>query len=197
MQPICLIDMDNTLFDYEGQMRADLKKLASPEEVIPDDLWDENVPWLKERMRLIKNTPGWWVNLPKFKLGWDLYFLADELGFKCRILTKGPSSTPSAWVEKFQCIKQHFDNNVSVDIVGEDKSGTYGHVLIDDYGPYVLGWLEYRPRGLVIMPAQPYNAEIQHPNIIRYTGENIEVVTKALQAVKLRQPGEHWKQYLD
>lgn len=193
---IALFDMDNTLFDYEGKLKTDLKSLMSAGEEEPEDIWDETKPWLKARIDLITSVPGWWRTLPKFQLGWDLYDLCDHLGFECHVLTKGPRQKSFAWSEKVDCIQQHFGDAVNIDIVGKDKRGSYGRVLVDDYGPYILGWLEHRPRGLAIMPAHTYNEGFEHPNVIRYTGGNLEEIQRLLVAVKQRRPGEHWDRYL-
>lgn len=190
---ICLIDMDGTLFDYEGQLHIDLRKLMSPGEIEPEGLWDDTNGYLKARIDLIKSVPGWWRNLPKLKLGWDIYYLAVELGFDCHILTKGPSSKPHVWTEKVECVRMHFGDAVSLDIVGKDKSARYGRVLVDDYPPYAAGWLQHRPRGLVIMPASSTNESFVHPNVIHYNGENLQEVRDALVAVLHRKSGEHWK----
>lgn len=191
---IALIDMDGTLFDYEGQLRKDLAALMSPEEKMPDDLWDESLTWIKERMNLIKRVPGWWRNLPKFQLGWDVYEEIDEIGFCCQILTKGPLSKSRAWMEKVDCIQDHFGDDVIPNIVGESKGGSYGRVLVDDYVPYVEDWLKYRSRGLVIMPAHDYNKDFRHENVIRYDGSNLLEVSHALQAAYDRKPEQHWKE---
>lgn len=194
--PVGYIDMDNTLFDYEGQMRRDMRLLMSPCEEEPENLWDESKPYLKARMNLIKMRPGWWRDLPKFQLGWDVYEVAKALNFDITILTKGPQSKPHAWAEKVECITRHFGCDLSIDIVGETKKRSWGLFLVDDYPEYVKDWLKHRPRGLVIMPAQPYNADFTHPNLIRYDGTNIEEVRAALTAVRNRKPGEHWQDYL-
>jgi 5'-nucleotidase len=195
-QPLALFDMDNTLFDYEGQLRSDMRKLMSPDEIEPEDLFDEErLPYLKARMDLIKNIPGWWKDLPKFQLGWDVFGLCQEKEFKIHVLTKTPNSKPRAAMEKLQCLDIHCPG-VRADLVGEDKSRTYGMVLVDDYPPYVEGWLEHRKRGLAIMPAHRYNAAFKHPNVIRYDGSNLREVAEALDAVKARKSGEHWKQHL-
>lgn len=73
---IGLFDMDNSLFDYSSQLISDLKSLMSPNELMPDELFGDNVPlWIKSRIKLIQSQSGWWKNLPKFKLGWDVYQL--------------------------------------------------------------------------------------------------------------------------
>lgn len=94
-----------------------------------------------------------------------------------------------------RAINKHFPN-IPIDIVGENKEGTYGRVLVDDYPGYIDGWLRWRPRGLVIMPAHYYNADYNHENVIRYNRENIEQVRQALKAAFEREPKEHWKDRL-
>lgn len=131
-----LIDMDNTLFDYEGQLRKDLEKIRSSYEPAIEDLWDESVEWINNRMHLIKSNAGWWENLPKFKLGWDIYEVLKKLEFECCILTKAPRRINKAWTEKVQCIVNHFGEDVDIDIVRKSKHRTFGHVLVDDYPDY-------------------------------------------------------------
>ena len=42
-------------------------------------------------------------------------------------------------------------------------------------------WLEWRPRGLVVLPAQPWNHGFSHPNAIRYDGSNLHEIRAALR----------------
>ncbi len=192
---IALFDMDGTLFDYEGRLRQELNKIRSPyEPPLPEELWDESIPWLRSRMDIIKSVPGFWRDLPRFQLGWDVYEMARELRYGIKILTKGPSSRKraNAWSEKFECIRHNFPEDVGIHIV-EDKSGEYGRVLVDDYPQYIQSWLNWRPRGLVIMPAHQYNRDYSHPNVIRYDGNNKDEVLEALTAAKARSPREHWR----
>ena len=187
---LALFDMDNTLFDYDGQLRLDLAKLASPGEPCPFtdntiDLWDEDTyPYLKARSSLITRVPGWWRDLPKFKLGWDVYRIAETLGFMTAILTKGPSSKAHAWAEKVECIQNHLGCKAQINIVGEAdddgfhaKGNVYGRILVDDYPEYMNSWLKHRPRGLGIVPAKPYNEGYEHPQVIRYDGSNLTAVS--------------------
>jgi hypothetical protein len=193
---IGLFDMDGTLFDYESQLRQDLRKLMAPGEVEPESIFDESLPHVRHRLDLIKSQPGWWRGLPRFPLGWDVHKIATEMGFDIHILTKGPRRKPMAWMEKVQCVQDHFGLSVNIDIVGKDKSARYGHFLVDDWPSYVEEWLKHRPRGLVIMPAHPYNRDFSHPNVIRYDGTNLPEVRSALEAVQRRKPTEHWREAL-
>ena len=95
------------------------------------------------------------------------------------MLTKGPLSSPNAWSEKVEWCKEHLpDADVTI---SQNKALVYGRVLVDDYPPYFLPWLEHRPRGLVVCVAHPWNAEAAHPNVIRYTGENLDEVRARLR----------------
>lgn len=210
-KPIALFDMDGTLCDYQGQLRRDMIALMSSEEKEYYNLFDDEKPWLKARMDLIKSKPGWWRKLPRLQLGWDIFSVTQALGFEIEILTKGPRGNRRAWKEKCEWIDDHFgaaesnddiywcrkaDHEISVNIVGKDKSRYYGHILCDDFPPYILGWLEHRPRGLGIMISNEHNIKCEHPNLIHYNGTNLEVVIQHLKAVMARKPGERWQQYL-
>lgn len=172
-EPIALVDMDGTLADFDLAMRRDLRSLASPDEVLLLDgtaeLHDlERFGHWKARMALIKRQPGWWRNLPKMEDQFRVLNLMRLMHFDIHILTKGPWRTTSAWSEKVEWCREHTPN-ASVHI-SEDKGLVYGKVLMDDFPPYILRWLTWRPRGLVIMPAQPWNRDFEHPNVIRWNG---------------------------
>lgn len=194
-QKIGLIDMDGVLYDYIGQLKRDLLSIMSPNEILPSNLFDDEYPWIKARMKLIKSIPGWWRNLPKLQLGWDIFNLSKELGFENQILSKGPKRLHTAWAEKCECICADLGEETTVNIVGKNKNNYYGHFLCEDYPEYLKGWLEYRPRGLGILINNDYNTEFNHPNVIRYDGSNIEEVRIALTAVKNRDSNTHWKNY--
>ena len=208
-EPIALFDMDGTLFDYEGQMREDLFSMMSPGEPDPymvanpnyiKDLWsaENEHPWLKVRMDFIKSKIGWWRNLPRFQLGWDVLRACKKLGFEVQILTKGPHKKGHAWAEKFDCIRSCPELKDCVIHMSEAKGQVYGQVLVDDYKPYVEEWLLHRKRGLVIIPAATHNVDFEHPNAIRYDGTSraIGKVYDALAAVVLRKPKQHWRECL-
>lgn len=201
---IALFDMDGTLFDHNGSLRKSLLEVT-PEEWHTyieecEDLhqFESHGTWAKNLTDLIRKSPGWWRNLPKFQLGWDVYEMAKEIGFCCKILTKGPRSKPIAWTEKVECIHDHFGENMPIDIVGKDKGGTYGRVLVDDFPDYLKKWLEHRPRGLAIMPDHPYNRDFEHENVIRYDGsdDGKVLVEKSLRAAWDREEKRHWKEFL-
>ena len=177
---IALFDMDGTLVDFDGQMERDMRKLQSPSESPYRRLpGDEDVPYLDERMKLIRRQIGWWKNLPKYQPGWDVLQIAREIGFNITILTKGPYNTTSAWTEKVEwCRRELPDAKVTIT---EDKSTAYGRVLVDDWIPYVEPWLEVLPRGIVIMPAHRWNESFIHTRVVRYDGTNLDVVRRALQ----------------
>jgi len=181
-QPVCLFDLDQTLCDYDQELRVRMEELRSPSEdpavacVVPRD----NAPaYLKRRANLIRLSEDWWANLPRLQLGFDIWNLAGKLGFWRAILTQGPRGNPNAWSGKKKWIDKNLGPDTDITIT-RDKSRVYGKILVDDWPEYVEGWLEHRPRGLVIMPASSFNAEFTHPRVIRYDGTNIKDVEVAM-----------------
>lgn len=178
---IALFDLDGTLVDFDRAMRDGLARMLSPGEsriTEETNIWSEERPWLEERKRLIKTQPGWWANLPVFQLGWDVLAEARDIGFDINILTKGPYNTTSAWTEKVDWCRRHVPYTKVT--ITEDKSLVYGRVLVDDWPKYVEPWLANRPRGIVIMPAQPWNKDFKHARALRYDGTNRTEVRAAL-----------------
>jgi len=179
---IALFDMDGTLADYDGQMRRDLSKLQKPGEV-EYPLHDRNSPdYIGARIELIKSQMGWWLNLPKLSLGFDILRVAQELDFQVQVLTKGPHNTPAAWSEKVQWCHRHIGRSVKVTVT-EDKNLVYGKILVDDTPQYLLGWLEHHASGWAVVPAQPANEGFEHPRAIRYDGTNLNEVRRKMQSM--------------
>lgn len=186
---IALFDLDGTLANYDESMRYWLWRIAGPNEQLFDH-HDHNLPdWAFARVKMIRNQPGWWENLKPLEPGFELLRLAQRIGFQTSVLTKGPNSSPAAWTEKFRWCKQHLTEDVQVTIT-QDKSLTYGRVLVDDFPEYVIPWLNNHKRGLAIMPAFPMNAGAEHERLIRYDGNNMAQVERAMQLAYARKPGE-------
>jgi hypothetical protein len=180
---IALFDMDGTLCDYESRLIADLNDLNSPQEQYIDRVPDDDAPlYLRKRVDLIRSSVEWWATLPKFQLGFDIWELTNDLGFRRMILTAGPKRNPNAWSGKKIWIDGNLGTNTDITIT-RDKDLVYGKVLVDDWPDYILRWLEWRPRGLVIMPASKTNENFKHEQVIRYTGHNLAQVEDALASL--------------
>lgn len=178
---IALFDLDGTLADYDGQLRKDLQKIASPAEPPLDsiDIFKDK-GYIDARRHMITLQVGWWRKLPRFQLGFDVLEEVKKLGFEIVVLTKGPSSKTHAWAEKVEWCKKHLSDYIQGVTITNDKSLVYGTVLVDDFIPYVESWLGHRPRGLVIMPAHLHNEGYKHPNVVRYDGTNLDEVIDRL-----------------
>jgi hypothetical protein len=175
--------MDDTLFDHNGQLLSDLEKLRSPNEPKIEEYQIFNLPdYLIERSRKIRSSKEWWANLPKFKLGWDILGLTEELNIKKEILTRSNLKNPNMWIGKVECIVKNFGTQMPLTITSSCKSRHYGRILVDDFPKYCFSWLKYRSHGLVIMPAHSYNQEVMHPQIIRYDGTNLDQIKEAIHA---------------
>lgn len=185
---IALIDLDGTTADYDKSMKEKMNLLKSPNEINYDDQYDDVPSYIEARRKLIKNQPGFWRNLPCLELGFDIVEFLIQANFELVVLTKGPKRVPAAWQEKVEwCVKHLPEASITVTT---DKSLTYGKILVDDFPDYFLNWLKVRPRGLVIAIAHPWNADVQHSNVIRYDGSNLNQITDAIYAAKNRLPGE-------
>lgn len=178
---VALFDMDGTLCDYDQGLFIELEKLRSPSEKPFEGPVRDNAPkYIKIRADLIKKDEEWWANLKKYKLGWDVLELAKEIGFRIMILTQGPRKNTSSWSGK----KKWLDKNLGTDVditITRDKGLVYGKILVDDFPEYAERWLKWRPRGLVIMPANEENKNYSHPNVIIYDGKNLDKIKMAMK----------------
>jgi hypothetical protein len=191
---IAWFDMDGSLFDFDGHLRKSLIPLCSPDELkllysMGLSELEKAYPHIEARTRLIKDLPGWWRDMPPLESGFEVFRMAQSVGFDCRILTKGPKLSPIAWMEKVQCCHEHLGDKIDIAIVSseDDKGEVYGRVLYDDYRPNMEAWLQNRPRGLGIMPVTESNKDFVHPNVVKYDGTNVDAVQAALQKAWDRQ----------
>ena len=180
---IGLFDLDGSLADYEGQLRNDIRKLINETDLKRFDelgMWqaDEHEPF-KALIRLIKKVPCWWRSLPILENGLKVFHLAEEIGFKNHILTKGPRHYPRAWKEKVEWCQANLGDMIDVHITS-DKSMVYGKFLYDDYPDYMDRWLKARPRGLGIMPVNGTNKDYSHSRVVKWDGNNFNEVETAL-----------------
>jgi hypothetical protein len=186
---IGLFDLDGSLADYEGQLGKDLSTLLGEEDLKRFHelgMWkaDEQEPF-KALIRLLKKQPCWWRNLPELRDGIAIFDLAEEIGFKNHILTKGPKHYPRAWKEKVEWCQEHLGELIDIHITS-DKSMVYGKFLYDDYPDYMERWLKRRPRGLGIMPVNDFNKDFSHPQVIKWDGTNYNEVKEALEKCYIR-----------
>ena len=145
----------------------------------------EEVPaYMHERMKLIKASGAWWENLPRLEFGFLVMDVLRQEDFRIVVLTQGPKENPTAWSHKVAwCMKNLPGTEITIT---RDKSLVYGKILVDDYPGYIQPWLEWRPRGLVIMPAQPHNHGFVHPQVVRFDGTNLDEVRARIAEAKKR-----------
>lgn len=178
---IALFDMDRTLCDYETKLVQDLNDLRSPEEdIIKKSPRDNDPEYLRRRSNIIRSSIEWWSNSPVFSTGMDVWEVAKELGYRRMILTQGPKMNPNAWAGKKLWLDKEFSTDIEATIT-HDKGLVYGKVLVDDCPEYIERWLEWRPRGLVIMLASKDNRFFYNPQVIRYNGYNLKEVSNAME----------------
>lgn len=177
-KPTALFDLDGTLVDWNGAMTRDMRALMGHEEFpvmpcTPDGMeydWDacEKIPNLKARMDAIKRQPGWWRNLKWLDRGRELVTIAQYVGYKLHILTKGPKKIPLAWAEKLEWRNAELPQAKMT--ITEEKHRFRGSVLFEDWIPYISPWLERNREGLVVIVDQSWNRDFIHPRAYRYKG---------------------------
>jgi hypothetical protein len=183
---VALIDLDGSTADFDKMMAEELEKLRGPDEP-PLGNYRPAPPHIVARQRLIKRVPGFWRNLPRLQLGFDVVDILREFEFQLVALSKGPRKPPTAWAEKVEWV---IDNIPDASItVTETKHLTYGRALVDDWPEYYLPWLEVRPRGIVVAVAQSWNEGETHPRVVRYDGTNLKQVRDALSWARFRPSG--------
>jgi 5'-nucleotidase len=176
---VALFDLDGTLADHNGELHRRLERMRSPAESpdVPFEPAREAAPgYLRERTKAIRGNPGFWINLRPIRAGFEILEAAHRLGFQIEILSKGPRHSPIAWMEKLQWCDRHLADYPHQVTITMDKGLVYGKLLVDDYPEYVLRWLRWRKRGMVILPDQPWNQGFEHPQVYRYTGDKGEMV---------------------
>lgn len=167
-----LFDLDGTLADFSAGLAAAMKPLESPGETHNYAAYDQDAEpeFMRARRRLVKQTPGFWRDLPRYEPGFKLLHLALDAGLRIVIFTKAPKGQPRAFMEKMEWCHKHLEGiDFDVSMV-TDKGLHYGKILVDDWPPYIKQWLEHRPRGHVIMPAHPYNDSFRHAQVAPYFG---------------------------
>jgi hypothetical protein len=187
---IGLFDLDGSLADYDKAVLTGLSVLKDPENIdfaSPREAYA--FPHIKARMELITKQPGWWLNLEPIPMGFQILELAKNIGFQINVLTQGPKWNSLAWKEKVEWCQKHLGNDVDIHIT-RNKGMVYGKFLYDDYPEYMLKWLEYRPRGLGIMPENAQNKSFKHPQVVHWTGNNLDEIATRLQRAYERLPGE-------
>ena len=186
--PLALVDMDGTLVNYDGAIEYGLEKIRDPNRENPPTTRHGDLPaFMENRIKLIRGQPGWWSNLEPLAVGKEIVNTLVKLEFDLHVLTQGPRSHPPAWAEKVEWCDKHYPN---IDItVTRKKANFYGVVLVDDWPKFALSWLEHRPRGFVVMPAQPWNTEFANnanERVLRYEiGMQKELETRLLKRLSV------------
>ena len=188
-KPIALFDLDGSLADYESALTQDLIDIASPDEP-PPEIYNPP-PYLKKRIDLIRQVPGWWRTLDLLDAGFGVFEAATDLGFDTRVLTKGPQSCVNAWTEKLEWCQDYLPDDTQVTIT-RDKSSVYGRVLVEDYVPFLKGWLNQRPRGLGILLENEHNKGFKHPRVFVFDGSMAkeQQLIAVLEAARDREDGQ-------
>jgi hypothetical protein len=181
--PVALVDLGDTLCDCTPALRASMAPLRQPHERESDEFVNPLPQHLELRRRQVMSAPGFWLKLAPRTAGFELLELLRHESFHVQVLTKGPIDAPQVWADKVAWCRA-FLPGVPV-IVADDKARVHGHVLVDDWPPYVERWQRTWPTGLAILPAQPWNAQVvQSASRMRDDGSNRDAIVAALRRIR-------------
>lgn len=183
---IALVDLDGTVADCDGALKEAMEILRSPNEPSYADRYTDGTEpaYIEARRKMVQRQPGFWRNLKKLPLGFEVVDELRKAGFQLHVLSKGPRKNGAAWGEKLEWSIEHLPD-ATVTVTG-NKSISYGRVLFDDFPPYFLAWLKVHPRGLVICLAHPWNEKFKkggteaNPNVVRYDGSDVIELREAI-----------------
>ena len=177
---VALVDLGDTLAECTPAMRVALAHLRQPGEREGDEGLIPLPPYLESRRRAVMSAPGFWRQLPPHAEGFELINLLRAAGFRVHVLTKGPYDAPHVWADKVAWCRAHLPD-VPVTVT-DDKVRVHGHLLVDDWLPYVECWQNQWPTGFAIVPAQPWNARLPlGPRCVRYDRSNRDAVIRLLR----------------
>ena len=183
VQPIALLDLGGTLCDCSASLRDGLALLAGPNDPTEGESAEVAAANLEARRRLVMGAPGFWRDLPPLAAGFELLELVREQGFSVHVVTKGPHDVPDAWADKVRWCRRHLPD-VPV-VVTDSKTLVFGHVLIDDWPPYVHDWQRQWPEALAVVPVHPWNHDLPvGARVLRYDGANRPQVREALRELR-------------
>src|SRR4051812_43782804 len=85
---VALLVLDGTLADHMGELQRRLELIRSPGEPKIDPTafgWVEQPAYFRERIRLIRGNPGFWINLPVLAGDFEILEEAHRLGFRIEV----------------------------------------------------------------------------------------------------------------
>src|SRR5580700_1369568 len=93
-----LIDLDGSLADYDGALRAAMDAIRAPGEPPYADRLavGREEPHMEARRKLIQAQPGFWRGLERIERGFEVVDRMRRIGFGLHVLTKGPRATVGA-----------------------------------------------------------------------------------------------------
>jgi len=183
MKKIVLFDMDDTLCDYRGKILMDVNKQIGTKNIEEIDPFNNQLsPEIRGAIKEIRRGGDWWNNIPIIQSGLALWHYFGLLGIERHILTKAPfgKEDSNGWAEKFEWYKKFLPEakNFTETL---DKEYVFGDIIVDDWTPYIIPWLNRWKTSVAIIPELDYNREFKHERAIHYSGRNFKDIEKFLK----------------
>ena len=161
---IIIVDMDNTLVDFDAGLLAEWRRLYPDEFFVPLEQRTTFHPHrdypehLQDKIKTLCHSQGFVRNLPAMPGGIEAVHEMLAKGHDVRFCTSHFEEYTHCIYEKFQWIETHFDASfVNRIILTRDKTLIRGDILIDDK-PNITG-IE-KPAWEHVLYDRPFNRDI-------------------------------------
>jgi len=160
---IVLVDMDNTLVDWESRFEEMMKQHHPEIPLVPREKrlnWNHYEDYPKEHQETVKAItclPGFYEGMKANKGAIEaVEDMVDEGNEVLLVSSPDPNSYAQCSAEKYNWIKKNLGEDwMSKLILTRDKTTVQGHILIDDK-PVISGAIE-KPNWAPVVYAQSYN----------------------------------------
>lgn len=183
---IILVDMDNTLVEFDGGLLKQWRELYPDEFYVPLEKRTTFHPHkdypehLQEKIHKLCHSKGFIKNLPPVPGGMEAIREMLERGHDVRFCTSHLFEYDYCVLEKYQWIDEHFGPEfIDRIILTRDKTLIRGDLLIDDK-PEISGIMQ--PTWEHILYDRPHNRQIQNRRRLTWTNWRDIVFAKERKA---------------
>lgn len=169
MQPIAIVDLDETLADYNKGIQEYAKIIGLDKEEDLRSFHDNENRAVAAIRNMFWSIPNWWCNLDVIPTNETLFYFLKQQDFRLVILSKAPKYCLNAWSEKIDWCNNYF-LCAEVLLTDSKKDLVYGDIFIDDNKKNMDSWLNRWSNGFGILPITPYNSGYSHPRAIYFDG---------------------------
>uniref|UniRef100_A0A7S3UEC2 Glycosyl transferase family 1 domain-containing protein n=1 Tax=Picocystis salinarum TaxID=88271 RepID=A0A7S3UEC2_9CHLO len=173
-KPVILLDMDNTIVDWDSEFQARWRKRNGshanryPELVVNRQNFEIELNFAekyRDDVLSVVAEPGFYKNLHPIPGAVEAVYEMVALGCEVRFCTSTHYVCPGQSAEeKFEWVREHLgEEYVNKLIITSDKTAVKGDILVDDK-PVITGCVE-DPDWIHVVYDQSYNSKVDKPRL--------------------------------